>query len=180
MLMVVLQSSVSCGGKTCHPSNKPACVCQGPYRHQSEPCVGSTQGHVFVSDSFDQTIISTEVLYCMGTAAFKFSALLLFHRIFGLVRRFTVLLWAMAFVVAANNIAEIFLSIFQCTPVHKAWDQGVAGSCVNILLAACIPGAINVFTDFAIVLLPIPMVWRLQMGRSRKIQLVGVFLLSSL
>ena len=178
--MVNLQSGVSCGGKTCHPSERPTCICQGTYEQSLKRSVGRNDVHVSVSENSDQTIISTEVLYCMATAAFKFSALLLFHRIFGLVRRFTILLWVIAFVIAANNIAEIFLSIFQCTPVHKAWDQRVAGSCVNILLAACIPGAINVFTDLAIVLLPISVVWSLQMGRSRKIQLVGVFLLSSL
>ena len=60
-----------------------------------------------------QTIISMEVLYCIGTAAFKYSALLLFHRIFGSVPRFTTFLWFFAFVILANNIAEIFLSIFR-------------------------------------------------------------------
>ena len=121
-----------------------------------------------------------EVLYCVGTAAFKFSALLLFNRIFGLMKHFTTILWVIAFIISANNIAEIFLSIFQCTPVHRAWDIFAKGTCVNILLAACIPGSINVLTDFAIVILPIPMVWNLQMERSRKVQLVGIFLLSGL
>ena len=121
-----------------------------------------------------------EVLYCFGTSAFKFSALLLYHRIFGRVSRFTNLLWALAFVIAANNFAEVFLSIFQCNPVHKAWDLEAKGTCVNILLAACIPGSINVLCDFVTVILPIPMIWKLQMRLNRKIQLVGIFLLSGL
>ena len=132
------------------------------------------------SDFIRQTIISMEVLYCVGTSLFKFSALLLFHRIFGSNARFTAILWIVAFIITANNIAEIFLSIFQCNPVHKAWNLHAKGSCVNILLAACIPGAINVFCDVVTVLLPIPMIWNLHMQLSRKIQLVGIFLLSSL
>lgn len=127
-----------------------------------------------------QTIISMEVLYCIGTAAFKYSALLLFHRIFGSVPRFTAFLWCFAFVILVNNIAEIFLSIFQCTPVHKAWELNVQGSCVNILLAACIPGSINVISDVVTFLLPVPLIWNLHMERNRKIQLVGIFLLSGL
>ena len=127
-----------------------------------------------------QTIIAMEVLYCVGTAAFKYSALLLFHRIFGLVPRFTAVLWCFAFVILANNVAEVFLSIFQCVPVHKAWDREVEGSCVKILLAACIPGAINVVCDVFTVLLPVPLIWTLHMERNRKIQLVGIFLLSGL
>ena len=121
-----------------------------------------------------------EVLYCVGTAAFKYSALLLFHRIFGSLPRFTAFLWCFAFVIFANNIAEIFLSIFQCTPVHKAWDTEVKGSCVPIHLAAVIPGAINVVTDVITVLIPVPLIWNLQMERNRKLQLVGIFLLSGL
>ncbi len=121
-----------------------------------------------------------EVLYCVGTSAFKWSALLLFHRIFGSVRRFTIVLWVVAGVILANNIAEIFLSVFQCNPVHKAWEQSVPGSCVNIILAACIPGAVNVLCDFITVLLPIPMIWGLHMQLNRKLQLVGIFLLSGL
>ena len=127
-----------------------------------------------------QTIIAMEVLYCVGTAAFKYSALLLFHRIFGLVPRFTTVLWCFAFVILANNTAEVFLSIFQCVPVHKAWDPTVPGSCVKILLAAPIPGAINVVSDVFTVLLPVPLIWTLHMERNRKIQLVGIFLLSGL
>lgn len=178
-----------------------------------------------------QTIISMEVLYCIGTAAFKYSALLLFHRIFGSVPRFTTFLWFFAFVILANNIAEIFLSIFrtyfsamilsvlyqiwitrcfwskrtillpgpvcsphflprisntdsetcvECTPVHKAWDLDVEGSCVNILLAACIPASINVVSDVVTFLLPLPLIWNLHLERNRKVQLLGIFLLSGL
>ncbi|CAD6572261.1 MAG: hypothetical protein ASARMPRED_005213 [Alectoria sarmentosa] len=130
--------------------------------------------------AYAKTIISMEVLYCIGTAAFKYSALLLFHRIFGSVPRFTTFLWFFAFVILANNIAEIFLSIFQCTPVHKAWDLDVEGSCVNILLAACIPASINVVSDVVTFLLPLPLIWNLHMERNRKIQLLGIFLLSGL
>ena len=121
-----------------------------------------------------------EVLYCVGTSAFKWSALLLFHRIFGSVARFTMVLWIVAAIILANNIAEIFLSVFQCNPVHKAWEPFAKGSCVNILLAACIPGSINVICDFVTVLLPMPMIWNLHMRMNRKVQLVGIFLLSGL
>ena len=121
-----------------------------------------------------------EGLYCIGTAAFKYSALLLFHRIFGLVRGFTVVLWCFAFAILATQVAEVFLSIFQCVPVHKAWDREVPGSCVEILLAACIPGAINAASDVFTVLLPLPLIWSLHMERNRKIQLMGIFLLSGL
>ncbi len=142
--------------------------------------LGAGKHVVFLHDipAYAKSIIAMECLYCIGTASFKFSALLLFHRIFGSVPRFTALLWSLAVLIIANNVAEIFLSVFQCTPVNKAWDPTVPGSCVDIILAACIPGAINVLSDFITVLLPMPLVWGLQMPLNRKIQLVAIFLLS--
>ena len=154
------------------------------YEYASSAAISPSNFGAFPAHFHDfdtaQTIITMEVLYCIGTAAFKFSALLLFHRIFGLVPRFTAVLWCFAAVILANNIAEVFLSIFQCVPVHKAWNPEVQGSCVNILLAACIPGSINVVSDVFTVLLPLPLIWTLHMERNRKIQLVGIFLLSGL
>ena len=68
----------------------------------------------------------------------------------------------------------------ECTPVNKAWDLNVEGSCVNIVLGTCIPGSINVLSDVVTVLLPVPLIWNLHMELNRKIQLVGIFLLSGL
>lgn len=142
--------------------------------------LGAGKHVIFLKDipAFAKSIIAMEVLYCVGTSSFKWSALLLFHRVFGSVPRFTALLWCLAAIILVNNIAEIFLSVFQCNPVHKAWDTKAKGTCVNILPAAVIPGTINVVSDIVTVLLPMPLVCKLHMQLNRKIQLVGIFLLS--
>ncbi len=181
LIPISVSSGISWGRKTRHSPQRPSSIGQGEnmlsFRTFRFRSFIFSESH---RSDMAQTIISMEVLYCIGTAAFKFSALLFFHRIFGSVPRLTAFLWCLVFVILANNIAEIFLSIFQCTPVHKAWSMNVQGSCVNILLAACIPGSINVISDVITVLLPIPMIWNLHVERNRKIQLVGIFLLSGL
>ena len=167
-----VSSGTSWSGKTRHSPQRPSSICQGmnmlPFQNLHQ--IFAPWDRVSHRSNAPQTIISMEVLYCIGTAAFKYSALLLFHRIFGSVPHLTAFLWCLAFVILANNIAEIFLSIFQCTPVHKAWDQSVEGSCVAILPAACIPGSINVISDVVTSLLPVPLIWNLHMERNRKIQ----------
>jgi len=97
-----------------------ACGTSRPGSLRSPP--RSRQNVIFLHDipAYAKSIIAMECLYCIGTASFKFSALLLFHRIFGSVPRFTALLWSLAVLIIANNVAEIFLSVFQCTPVNKA------------------------------------------------------------
>ena len=176
---ISVSSGASWSGKTRHSPQRSSSIRQGKnmLSLRSLRFISFREPH---RSNTLQTIISMEVLYCIGTAAFKYSALLLFHRIFASVPRFTAFLWCFAFVILTNNIAEIFLSIFQCTPVHKAWDLNVQGSCVNILLAACITGSVNVISDVVTFLLPVPLIWNLHMEPNRKIQVVGIFLLSGL
>jgi hypothetical protein len=59
------------------------------------------------------------------------------------------------------------------------WDRTIPGGhCVDntaFLLGNSIP---NIATDIAILLLPLPFIWRLQQSKSRKIALSGIFLLA--
>ena len=41
-------------------------------------------------------------------------------------------------------------------------------------------GCMNVLTDFALLLVPIPELWSLQMRRDHKIQLIGIFSIGGL
>ena len=41
-------------------------------------------------------------------------------------------------------------------------------------------GILNVITDFATMVIPLPLLWQLNLPRSRKLQLVGIFLSGSL
>ena len=70
----------------------------------------------------------------------------------------------------------LFIEILRCIPVHKTWEPIVAGSCVGseyqILYADC---AINFITDVGILVLPIPLVWQLQIfPEAQNTDLVGV------
>ena len=77
-------------------------------------------------------------------------------------------------------IMVIFVIIFQCNPVSKAWNPLTPGTCINSWLFFVIGSSMNCGTDIAILILPLPSVLRLQLSKWQKISLVGVFLLGSL
>ncbi|MCJ1450945.1 hypothetical protein MMC28_001279 [Mycoblastus sanguinarius] len=128
--------------------------------------------------AYAKCVIAVEVLYTIGAAAVKFSVLLLYRRVFGSARRFTILLWALGVFILCYSIAQALVATFQCRPINAAWDMRVRGTCVNSDLAAIVPGVINVIADFVTVFLPIPLIWSLHMEKKWRIQLVGIFLLS--
>jgi hypothetical protein len=77
-----------------------------------------------------------------------------------------VLLWSCA------NIIQVFLI---CRPFRSTYDITVTGTCGNRQGSFIAIGAFNVVTDFIILLLPVPTVWKLHMPTSAKVALTGVF-----
>ena len=73
-------------------------------------------------------------------------------------------------------IAINFVATFNCIPVDKYWKPKLSGTCIDTyeaFLGASIP---NLITDFFLLLLPLPMLWRLHISWRSKIGLILVFL----
>ncbi|KAL9066444.1 MAG: hypothetical protein Q9161_007583 [Pseudevernia consocians] len=120
-------------------------------------------------------LLIDDLIYNTGLTVVKLSVLLFYVRIFRIVLVYQVIFWIVAFLVISWGIAINFLAIFSCTPIHKSWDPTIPGHCLktgNTFLGATIP---NIVIDFILLLLPIPMLWRLHVEILSKIALVGVF-----
>ena len=107
----------------------------------------------------------------------KMSALLFYARVLTTqIRWFRYGLWltqTLNFLWYLSSIARCFLS---CVPVDKYWRPGKAGSCRDpnaLYLGNVIPAVI---IDLLILLLPLPIISRLSMKKSRKVLITGVFI----
>ena len=84
------------------------------------------------------------------------------------------------FIICGLCIASVFTIIFQCKPVAFAWDKTInGGKCINTLAYfryATIP---NIITDAAMLISPLPTIWKLQTSNAQKIGLTAVFLTGS-
>lgn len=78
------------------------------------------------------------------------------------------------------GIGLILLAVLICQPLAKYWDPLLPGTCGSNTASFLAGGIINIVTDVTIVILPMPMVWRLQMAQQRKIALTIAFSLSIL
>ena len=89
-------------------------------------------------------------------------------------KKFRRLVWGcMAFVVISAT-ASVLASTFQCTPIHKAWVS-VPGSCINVNALFFANAALDIFQDAVIYVLPIRMLYQIQIPNRQKIALMGVF-----
>ena len=123
--------------------------------------------------------LATEVLYNSAMVPVKLSILLLYRRIFP-VQWFTRTLFAVAVLVFSYTLAGTMTVIFQCVPVKHDWNAAVPATCVDFEAELISLGVINSLTDFLILFLPIPMLWKLKTSTTRKLQLTGMFGLGGL
>ena len=71
--------------------------------------------------------------------------------------------------------ATMIIIIFECHPVKETWNPITEGHCVNRTLILIVSAAVNVFSDFLILLLPVWAIWHLQMALKRKIGVIAIF-----
>ena len=82
----------------------------------------------------------------------------------------------MVFVVL-SALGCVLASIFQCTPIHKAWDAAgtVPGHCINVNALFLANASLDIFQDAVIYILPMRMLYQIQIPKRQKIALMLVF-----
>ncbi|KAE8353464.1 integral membrane protein [Aspergillus coremiiformis] len=130
-----------------------------------------TKGDLFLKLEF-----ATNITYRLGLAAIKIAFCLSYLRIFP-GRTFRILCWGLAGFVAVETIVALFVVIFHCSPIHKAWDASglVEGTCFQLLIFYYISFGIKLATDIALFTLPIPNLIRLKIGLGKRLGLVCMF-----
>ena len=73
-------------------------------------------------------------------------------------------------------VVDIFFLIFICSPREKIWNPLMTtGHCFDSNASYKASGVFNVLSDFAILILPMATVWKLQMSLRRRLLTMGVF-----
>ena len=126
-----------------------------------------------------QVLFAAELFYAPAIAAAKISTLLLFARIFP-ARNFRRVLWAIGIFVLMYTAIVMIVGIFQCRPIEGAWNPTIGAHCIDIKSAWMTISSMNVLTDVAIIIAPIPQLWNLQIRRNTKIELIGIFSIGGL
>lgn len=114
------------------------------------------------------------VLYA-PTQGFAKLSLLLFYRRLAPFPWFRAAIYAVMFVVVAYTLGIIFSLIFPCHPISSNWDVTLPGTCINKVGTYLATAVINIATDVALLLLPVPVLARLQIPRLEKAALIAMF-----
>ncbi|KAI9812987.1 MAG: hypothetical protein M1832_006424 [Thelocarpon impressellum] len=125
-----------------------------------------------------KTIYGFEMVYTLTIMTTKLSILLFYHRVFA-SKRFQQVLKGFMIFVTLWGIMMTLIVVGQCTPPAHFWQpKKTPGKCINLVrffVGSAIP---NIITDFMIVILPMPLIWRMQLKLEQKITLTAIFALA--
>lgn len=123
--------------------------------------------------------VPAQPLWAAANSCVKFSILLLYSTLFP-VKWFVRTCFAVMAVTTAYFVIVFLEAFLLCEPVQFNWDKTIEGSCSGQRYAFLATGIVNLLIDVFIVVLPMPLVFRLQMSIGRRISVAAMFSLGAL
>ena len=125
-------------------------------------------------------IVAEEFLYLLSATVPKLAILCLYLRIFT-TKPYRYAAYAIAGVMILNYIVDVIIALTMCKPIAYSWDKTIPGGyCGDIMAAYRYISVPNLVTDVAMLVLPLPVIWRLNTKLSQKIGLTLTFMTGSL
>lgn len=125
---------------------------------------------------FLQWINVLGMIYSLTILPTKASILLLYLRMFSVSRIIRAIIHINLWANIMFYIACFFLQLLQSMPREAIWNPWFEGArCVNMQQVRLFSAVLNAVSDFAILILPISTVRKLNLKRKKKMALVAVF-----
>ncbi|KAF2873339.1 hypothetical protein BDV95DRAFT_338719 [Massariosphaeria phaeospora] len=116
------------------------------------------------------------VAYGLTMIAAKFSIALFLLRI-TVHRVHRYIIYANMALTGITGTVFFFVTLFQCLPVSYFWNKNQPGSCVNVYVIIGLTylySGISAICDFTFGILPVFLIWNLNMSRNSKIILIPI------
>lgn len=116
-----------------------------------------------------------QLLYGAILSLIKISICLFYIRIF-FVRPFRIATWIVIGFISCWGVMVFLTGLLMCTPIAFNWDQTIpGGKCADQRATFMAVGVLDLVTDLCVFVLPLPMIWKLQVSIGNKISLFGIF-----
>ncbi|KAG4437830.1 hypothetical protein IFR05_006676 [Cadophora sp. M221] len=118
----------------------------------------------FKQETYFDIILNSPTLFFT-----KSTILLVFVRVFGPMQRAVRGIYTFIIIMGLYYGASTISKIWICTPIGAFWNPSIRVSCINTVLLFRIDNYVSVITDALICILPVPLMWSIQMTIKKKI-----------
>ncbi|MCJ1285448.1 hypothetical protein MMC26_004788 [Xylographa opegraphella] len=120
-----------------------------------------------------KSLFSFQITWALANTFIKLSVC---HLYVSPLRPFRVAAYTIMGLSIVYGFAVLLETLLICKPIAFNWDTTIeGGSCANQTQAFEAVGILNLLTDIAIIILPMPWLWTLQLPFSKKIGLTAIF-----
>lgn len=144
-------------------------------RYESLLSIGNDYAILRLKIYYSSTIIAP-----LPLAAGRFSLLLLYNRVFKSNRTFYVAVRIVGMLNVLWYVGCTMALCLHCIPPRKFWNPLIKGQCINPIGFVLAGAILDALLDFAVMILPISVLRRLQMSLQHKIRLAIIFVLGGL
>ncbi|CRL22842.1 unnamed protein product [Penicillium camemberti] len=137
-----------------------------------------TTPHRLMTMKACQLFFVSQAFYKLTMNMTKMSILMLYLRIF-IQRWFRITCYVLLVIITSYMVGAFFASVFQCTPVARAWNKTIPGSCIDITTNWYANAGFSIATDIIILTLPMYPLYKSKIILKRKIALMIVFALGA-
>lgn len=130
--------------------------------------------------SWAKSAVAVEVIYCTSVVFPKLSILAMYLRLFVVKKVYRYIIFTLMFIVAANGVAGDFTSLLSCRPLATRWNPALGGDCINVTNYWRFINLANIISDIAMLVFPLPFIWKLHVSPPQKVGLTILFLTGSL
>ncbi|KID82699.1 MFS transporter, FHS family, L-fucose permease [Metarhizium guizhouense ARSEF 977] len=127
---------------------------------------------------YENTKFAVNILSIVGLGLVKSSILIFYKNIFS-VRPFRIAVYVMLGLVAAWTISYFFANLFTCFPVTALIEPFYSNKCIDAVPMWLSVVVTDLIVDIGILLMPVPMVLRLQLPWRERLGVLGMFSLGA-
>ncbi|KAI4180910.1 MAG: hypothetical protein L6R41_006944 [Letrouitia leprolyta] len=147
--------------------------------------VGHHANYILATDpstyiSWAKSAVAVEIIYCTAVVFPKLSILAMYLRLFPVKKVYRYTIFTLMFIITANGIAGVLTSGLSCRPLATRWNPKLGGECINVTYYWRYISLANIISDVVMLILPLPIVWKLQVSLPQKLSLTVLFLTGSL
>lgn len=124
---------------------------------------------------FGQSLFADQICWMLSNCFVKLSILHFVNSIFYRRPWFPRCVYALAASVSLACVACVLYRLFDCRPLAYTWDRTIPNGACQSQSPGIISGGLSLGLDIAILLLPLPVIFGLQMRAIRKFALLCVF-----
>ncbi|KAH7391671.1 hypothetical protein BKA64DRAFT_111454 [Cadophora sp. MPI-SDFR-AT-0126] len=118
---------------------------------------------------FKKTLYFDIIFHSPTTFFVKATLLLLFVRVFSPKRNVVRGIYCFATLLLLYYTSTSLAKVWVCTPIGAFWNPAIRKSCIDTDSVFRMDNILSVITDLVILILPVPLMWSVQVTRKKKI-----------